>query len=418
MHSRLFNLNNFVVVLIAVGVINIATTDPEIKNAGRVALGLAPLLALGWLSINGPRIVRNSTRVNAVILAFVIYLLVNIMSLLTLGPSLWGIYVTLQIAAAGIVFIYAAAAAWTKKELRVLFLLSHAVVLLSWWFYSQHDYSMRQQAIGNLLFGMSYSVFALALLSRGTWIRIYSGLFGIALGFWFYLLGARAALLGYSFTLLVFLLWSLFVRSHFIYAVFFIAVLISGFVFVCQYPALSDQPFLSQLDTVMFEETGQHLFSGRHLVWEWTFTLFSQRPLWGYGVSAQVGYPFFPAYSLLSTHSFYLHTLLQTGLIGLTAFLAILVSIWRFFWVYRQVSLCRLSGAFLVGICVQQLFEVSWTQNNLAIGSMYWVIIGIGLSYAIRSADLEDGLGSGSSTILSYHAAQGWVRTTSTLGHR
>ena len=132
---------------------------------------------------------------------------------------------------------------------------------------------------------------------------------------------------------------------------------------------------------------GKSLFTGRERLWPFLATLISRHPLLGYGPGA------LPAAFLdtdRSSHSLYLQISLQSGVFGLVLFLLLMGRIWSFYWVGRDDPIVRLSGAFLTGILVHQTFEVSLTQNELPIGLVQWLILGMGVSQILKRQLAED----------------------------
>ena len=123
------------------------------------------------------------------------------------------------------------------------------------------------------------------------------------------------------------------------------------------------------------------IFFRKKDIWLALIELIKQRLLIGYGASASPQ-QFLPIG--LSSHNLYLQIALQSGLTGLALLILLFWNIWKLF--YRKVDsiYVKLAASFFVAAMVYQLFEVSLTQNNLAIGILIWLITSIGVSKSIE----------------------------------
>ena len=109
-----------------------------------------------------------------------------------------------------------------------------------------------------------------------------------------------------------------------------------------------------------------------------TRKMIEEEPWWGQGVGFQPEAD--PQYAGLSAHNLYLQIALQLGYVGVGLFVGFFGAIWASLWRNRRSRMVRLVGAFFIGIIVHESFEVTLTQNNLAIGCIFWLILSFGLN--------------------------------------
>ena len=99
-------------------------------------------------------------------------------------------------------------------------------------------------------------------------------------------------------------------------------------------------------------------------------------PIVGLGLDKEPGYYYNTSYS---SHNLWLQLALQMGITGL-----ILMAIFLLVVQYRIAKgdnpLWRISVSFFIALIFHECFEVSLTQNNLAVGLISWLIFGIMLS--------------------------------------
>jgi O-antigen ligase len=138
----------------------------------------------------------------------------------------------------------------------------------------------------------------------------------------------------------------------------------------------------------MIKYTGKNILSGREHVWETLLFLIKQQPFFGYGSGALLR-DFID--TSLSAHNLYLQVSLQIGLIGLGLLVLILTLVWMMYLNGKGNPKVRLVASFFIGTLTYQLFEVTLTQNNFGLAIIQWVIIGLGISYAVNNDEqLED----------------------------
>lgn len=144
------------------------------------------------------------------------------------------------------------------------------------------------------------------------------------------------------------------------------------------YPHMRDYPVFDRIEGVLSENSGKDLYSGRDRIWRYLLHLVAEEPLKGYGAGAL---PVdFIEDTELSSHNLYIQVALQVGLPGVLLLFACLASVWLAFWEGRYSPHVRIAAAALAGLFVQQTFEISLTQNDLAVGLLQWMVLAIGLS--------------------------------------
>lgn len=197
---------------------------------------------------------------------------------------------------------------------------------------------------------------------------------------------SRTILLSLVAIIFTYYIWKWITSNKFIfisYIIIFKGILISV-IFV--YPQMKYWSNYAKLNELMWKYTGKNLLSGRETIWENVLNAFYERPWLGYGTGTIL-----PELQIanLSTHNLYLQISYQLGIIGLILFLFILTIIWLGFWFGRQDFKVKISAAFFVGILVQQSFEVTLTQNNMAIAMMQWLIFGFGIAVSLNYPNLN-----------------------------
>lgn len=159
-----------------------------------------------------------------------------------------------------------------------------------------------------------------------------------------------------------------------LYYIFMITIILS---ITYIYPTLSNYSFFNEVNLHVFSLTGKNLLSGRNFIWQESIFLISQRPLFGYGTGTLLS-------SIsdinISAHNLYVQIAIQNGIIGLSLLLILLWGIWNTFYRNNSDSIVKLSACFFIGILVQNMFEVTLTQNNLSFAIVQWFIISVGLS--------------------------------------
>lgn len=195
--------------------------------------------------------------------------------------------------------------------------------------------------------------------------------------------GARSMWIALGAAFLVYHGFRIIASRRGLYSITFFVVLALIFAGMVVYTTLPYTELGLALQDFVQEKTQRNLFSGRDKLWPPLVTAILERPWFGYGASATPGVVM---ETTLSSHNLYLQIALQTGLLGVVVFVGFLFAVWRIYWLGRDNSLSRLSAAFLVAILVHQTFEVSLTQNHLAVGVTQWLTLGVGVGAALRSS--------------------------------
>ncbi|GKV64674.1 hypothetical protein NCCP2331_08270 [Sporosarcina sp. NCCP-2331] len=117
--------------------------------------------------------------------------------------------------------------------------------------------------------------------------------------------------------------------------------------------------------------------SGREAIWVPLIEIINNHPFIGHGPGVTTEH----VMSLdFSSHNLYLQVALQNGYIGLALLLLLFFIIWISFWKVRKDNTIKLVSSFFIAILIHQLFEVSFTQNQLTVGMLQWLIISVGFS--------------------------------------
>lgn len=78
-----------------------------------------------------------------------------------------------------------------------------------------------------------------------------------------------------------------------------------------------------------------------------------------------------------STHSHFLQVALQTGAVGLAAFILLLAALWVVLHRQEDATLRALGLAVLTSVIVVNLFGITLLQNAVSIGVLQWTVIGL-----------------------------------------
>ena len=122
------------------------------------------------------------------------------------------------------------------------------------------------------------------------------------------------------------------------------------------------------------EVFGRRVMSGRQDLWAAVLDAGRDRLWTGYGPSASM---MELTGQTLSAHNLFIQVLLQSGIVGLSVLLLVLVSVW--FGLIRHSSgrVARVGAGFFIGMVVLQSFEVALTQNLFVFGAVFWILMGL-----------------------------------------
>jgi O-antigen ligase len=202
--------------------------------------------------------------------------------------------------------------------------------------------------------------------------KIFRILASIAIvsGIWLVILSqTRSALLCLFFALAAYLLLK--IKNRAIPILIIYGLFIGSFIFILYYIAYSKID-----DPVEVASGAKAMFTGRQFIWAGVLSAIYDSPLIGYGAGLDIigladkneyGYYFGG-----SAHNHNLQLLFQIGLVGFIPFFLFVKNLF-YALIKNQDSL--LGASFLIGVMVQQNFEVLLTQNNLILGIPIWVSI-------------------------------------------
>lgn len=193
--------------------------------------------------------------------------------------------------------------------------------------------------------------------------------------------GTRSVWLALAASGITYWLWPRFSTSRLLHNGYFLAFLISLaalVAFVVVVPTLDIGQSINRLTETV---TGRQLSTGRELIWLDVLNEVSKRPVLGHGPQVTAGG--FGNLGLASAHNMYLQIVLQVGAVGLAGFVGLMWWIWNRLGAAAETKVARTTGAVLIGVLLQQSFEVSLTHNNLTLGLLAWIVIGIGVSASI-----------------------------------
>ncbi|MEQ8754069.1 MAG: O-antigen ligase family protein [Coleofasciculus sp. G1-WW12-02] len=287
-----------------------------------------------------------------------------------------------------IFFLSMSLKAWSSKDIKLFAIVSALFITINtlWWIASGGSYILFQgyfdnpNTLGSYVYLLLFFPLARSLeISRFRYKILWFSI--IIIGFFVLLsTNSRSSLLALIFTVLGYLLWNKITKTKWTYY-------LTLPVFVCFltvalhiYLRLYNSPDSIAYNSFVYEHTGKNLFNGRTTLWLQLIDAISFKPLYGYGPATL---PIDLVNIDLSAHNFYLQLLIQVGILGFLNFIIIVGMIWHILWIGRDNSIVHLAGAFLLGILVHQMFEVSLTQNNLSVGLLQWLIISIGVSRSL-----------------------------------
>lgn len=262
----------------------------------------------------------------------------------------------------------------------VIYLLMFGLEVL---YYGSNLHIIQRNTAGMLFVIYIYFSMLLYLKNKSLRFIIYSILF-----FLFIVSNrARTSVLVTVVFLSVYIFWGIICKNKFIYNLFIIAVFIFIFAFIYFYTYGENIELFAKLNELSKIYFHKNFFSGRNIIWKNLFEYIKIKPLLGYGagvVSTDL-YPDFEG----STHSFYLQVLIQVGWIGMFLWLLFFKIIWNMFWYDKDNEITRISAAFLIGILIQNIFELTFYSNKIAIGIIQWLIIAIGISQTMKKYEVN-----------------------------
>lgn len=290
-----------------------------------------------------------------------------------------------QVAASILFFLGMALMPFSRKMLHMLFMAGSAVILMSaaLWVGDGMPIEKFNGIVENSnMFGMSIFIFMFFILAYRhadiKWFKMGILLVAIVLLF---VSTNRTIWVSALVSTIIFWMWPRISRGKTGHILTFVILISATIAITVGYIYVIESPIGPELNRLTKQITGKNLFSGRHLIWLSVVNAIEARPIFGYGgglnVSDIIGME-------LSAHSFYMQTTLQVGLFGLTIFLGLLAAIWMLLRKNRQEYIVRLTASYLGGIMIMLCSSVFLTQTNMAMSTLTWVVIGIGISAVIN----------------------------------
>jgi len=385
--SKTIKLSTLSVIILSILVlISSLNTSPitEIKTLGFLALAL--LLTISWFvwiffmikTHTIPKIIANF------LVLFIMLLLVYSLALIIDDFSLRGIIVFIELLLVLSFFIFMSFVMWNKRKIGIIANIIAVFLLLNFIFFAVKGFSLPFKS-----FAGNINVFSALMFFLAFFPLLYYRLINSKLNkmFWSMIIGinliliivgqARSIWLALLVCSFVFLFWNRISSHKFVFYSFFWLVTIILITIPIIYPLLSTHPDAWLWNQYVRQYTGANFFSGRERFWLLLIELIKQKPFLGYGASAVPG-NFMPI--TLSSHNYYLQIALQTGLTGLCLILMLFFNIWKVFYYGKNNIYVRLTGSFFIASLIYQSFEVSLTQNNVAVGMLMWLIMAIGVS--------------------------------------
>lgn len=221
------------------------------------------------------------------------------------------------------------------------------------------------------------------LFSWLSWIlyKIYNKkiymIYSLMYVFIIYMSGNRSSIMIVSLVIFNLIIFRFISKNRLRWNLYYILIITSILSITYISPLLGNYSFFTKLNLFVFELTGKNLLSGRNFIWQESIHLISQRPLLGYGTGTLLSNI---SNINFSAHNLYIQVAIQNGIIGLSLFLILLWGIWNALYYKKSDSIIRLSACFFVGILVQNMFEVTLTQNNVSFAIIQWFIISVGVS--------------------------------------
>jgi O-antigen ligase len=144
-------------------------------------------------------------------------------------------------------------------------------------------------------------------------------------------------------------------------------------------------PSLELYETLQEESqqyTGKNIGT-RTAIWASVIPDIQSHPWTGWGLARQAG-DALEGDPDFSCHNQYLELGIKTGFTGIAALALAIALLWSIFWRGRERPEVRVGAAMVIGILVHQTFEVDLLQNGLAIGLIWWILLGVAAGKAIE----------------------------------
>lgn len=161
-----------------------------------------------------------------------------------------------------------------------------------------------------------------------------------------------------------------------LYFILLVGVVCVAVGFTVLYPNLYGTDLGTTLELLSRQYLNKNFFSGREIIWKNIEEQIVASPFLGWGLDKVPSFFYDTGYS---SHNLWLQVALQMGIVGVI-FLSILILTIQSRIARGENPLWRISASFFAALILHECFEVSLTQNNLAVGLASWFIFGIMLS--------------------------------------
>ena len=135
------------------------------------------------------------------------------------------------------------------------------------------------------------------------------------------------------------------------------------------YPQFDRFPFYEEVSNYIYIHTGKIFFSGRNEIWIEALNIAKKSPLLGYGLDYSQQFD-------ISVHNSYLNILLQTGILGIFAFLLLINNILNTI-IKKNQFLSTILFIFAIVNLLISSAEVMLLQGQLVLQLVIWCLFGI-----------------------------------------
>ncbi|VEF49632.1 Lipid A core - O-antigen ligase and related enzymes [Bacillus freudenreichii] len=174
--------------------------------------------------------------------------------------------------------------------------------------------------------------------------------------------------------------------SRKLFSFLFYFVMAANLLFFLIYSLMAKSNYAQSLNAWSIERFKKNFFSGRQEIWEPSITHGLKSPFWGHKIGI-LPKDFMDGTHYVHTHNQYLQIFLESGLVGLACFFALLYGIWKVYLRGLDSKIVRLSACFFLGLLVYQSVEISFFFNMEAIGLLHWMILALGISAVINKSE-------------------------------
>ena len=193
--------------------------------------------------------------------------------------------------------------------------------------------------------------------------------------------GARTSMASAFIAMLILIFWNRFLSKNLIYLIYYFFNIFLSILIILFMTSRLDFFDIEALNLAMRDFSGKNLLSGRQEVWEEIIKMLPNHLMFGHGLGARVqDYTNLP----LSAHNLYLQVLFQTGLVGLLIIFLVMTFIFIFIFKNKKHFLAKYLSSLFFIVLFTQNFEVTFSQNNIALSLLFWILLGLGLGYFIR----------------------------------